>query len=50
MDGVNIFHADKDETIVQVDTINLGVHGWACPTYPVYYVGLQNLCHISRRK
>ena len=27
-------HADKYQTILQVDTINLGGHGQACPNYP----------------
>ena len=26
-------HTDKHQTLLQVDTINLGEHGQACPNY-----------------
>ena len=31
---VDFLHADKHETSLQVDIINLGGHGQACPNYP----------------
>ena len=33
-DEADFSHADKHQTILQVDTINLGGHGQACPNYP----------------
>ena len=33
-DEVDFLHADIHQTIVQVDTINLGGHGQACSNYP----------------
>ena len=33
-DEVDFIHADKYQTILQVDAINLGGHGQACPNYP----------------
>ena len=33
-DEVDFLPADKDETILQVDNINLGGHGQAFPNYP----------------
>ena len=31
---VDFSHIDKHQTILQVDTINLGGHGEACPDHP----------------
>ena len=33
-DKVNFLHADKPQTILQVETINLYGHGQACPNFP----------------
>ena len=33
----DFLHADKHQTILQVDTINLGGSGQACPNYPNYF-------------
>ena len=33
-DEVDFIHADKYQTILQVDAINLVGHGQACPNYP----------------
>ena len=30
-DGVEFLHANKHETVLQVDTIHLGEHSQACP-------------------
>ena len=32
-DEVDFLHADKHQTIQQIDIINLGEHGQACPDY-----------------
>ena len=34
MDEVDFLHTDKHQTFIQVDLINLGGHGQACPNYP----------------
>ena len=34
MDEVDFVHADKHQTILQVDIIYLGGHYQACPNYP----------------
>ena len=46
-DEVDFLDAVKNQTILQVNTMNLGGYGQACPNYPKY---LQNLYNISRRK
>ena len=33
-DKFDFLHADKHETFLQVDGINLGNHGQSCPKYP----------------
>ena len=33
-DEVDFLHGDKHQTFLQVDTVNLGGHGQACPNYP----------------
>ena len=33
-DEVDFQHADKHQTILQVDTMNSDGHGQACPNYP----------------
>ena len=35
-DDIDLLHADKNQTILRVDTINLGGHGQAFPNYPKY--------------
>ena len=33
-DEVDFLYADRHQTILQVDSINLDGHGQACPSYP----------------
>ena len=35
-DEVDFLHADRRQTFMQVDPINLAGHGQACPSYPKY--------------
>ena len=44
----DFLHADKHENFLQVDPINLGGHGQACPNYPKI-TSLQSPCDTSRK-
>ena len=47
-DEVDFLSADKQESFLQVDSINLGVRSWACPKYPKQQ--LYNIFVISQGK
>ena len=47
-DEVDFLPADKRESFLQVDSINLGVRSQACPKYPKQQV--YNICVISQGK
>ena len=45
---INFFPADKHKSFLQVDSINLGLHGEACPKHPKQQ--LYNIFAISQGK
>ena len=50
-DEVDFLNADRQQTIVQVDTIKLGGHGQAPPPKKIpKTASLENLCNILRKK
>ena len=48
-DEVDFLHADRHQTILQADIINLGGHGQACQSYPKQQV-CKTFCVISQEK